>query len=41
MQFWSKLSVGDKMALLGPIIAILLWWFFIGRQKFGIRGVAN
>lgn len=36
MNLWRGMGVGDKMAILGPAISILLWWFYVGRKKYSI-----
>jgi len=39
--FYSSLSVGDKMALITPVLSILIWWLFIGRKRYGSKGLSK
>lgn len=39
--FYRSLSVGDKMALIVPVISILVWWGFVGRHKYSSKGLSK
>jgi hypothetical protein len=39
--FYGSLSVGDKMALFIPLLSIIAWWLFVGRRKYGSKGLSK
>jgi hypothetical protein len=38
--FYRSLSVGDKMALIVPVLSIVVWWVIVGRKKYGSKGLS-
>jgi hypothetical protein len=41
MTGWFKaLSPSDRYTLVGTVLVpLVLWWFFIGRKKFNLKGL--
>jgi hypothetical protein len=40
-SFYGSLSVGDKMALIAPLVSIVIWWILVGRHKYGSKGLSK
>jgi hypothetical protein len=34
-----QLEGGDKMKLVSLFAGLLIWWVFIGRPKYGVKGL--
>jgi hypothetical protein len=37
---WKGIDRGDRYMLLSSmIVPVLFWWFYIGRKKYGTKGM--
>ena len=35
---WSTMDKSDKYTIAGLLASLALWWFFVGRGKYGTKG---
>lgn len=39
-RMWNALEKSDRYTLLsGVIIPLMFWWFYIGRERYGMKGM--
>lgn len=38
MSMWNNLDRPDKQLLASTLATLLVWWYFAGRKKYGMKG---
>lgn len=40
IQMWKGIDKGDRYMLLSSIvIPVLFWWYYVGRNRYGTKGM--
>jgi hypothetical protein len=40
VQLWKGIDKGDRYMLLSSIvIPVLFWWYYVGRKRYGTKGM--